>query len=557
MPLFTGNEPGPAVPALSGAAAGALVEARRRIESQELPPKTRQDFTGALNRLLATSSSVPVLSNVWPPSAECVDEIDKWLTEVRQAIPATKTDASRGRAALRAAGVPIRDGRGRPLLDERWTKFLAALDPSFVSALANFPHWCSLLGIGPLEVTADVLAQFEEEFSKGKDTKSARQRFLVIADAWVAAATQAKLLYVPVVDRRYAAHRYRDNGAFSEVFLKSVAEAATNVAPAEGYKSYTDNRRNVVTDSILRMATLGCKQLGIESLSLTDVRVLCDVAFLRAAISRYKSGMDDEQLHAPQAYQMATLAVNIADYHLRWTKLQVEPLSNLAKEHAQEIGSYDIDKLQTLTNFISPAYCRAFRNLPREVFASSGASDRDMLAAMALELGLSFALYPHEIAMSVFLDKVAGPPAHGNQILIYEDQGVGSLVIDIPKTRRGQMRRYPVRGKTLELLGTWRKLTATSTYIFPGRKEPHCKPTTISRAMADLIRQHRQLDVSPSDLPDISAVMVSVLSGNAELGRLHTGRLVRKRDPLLTFIKNMLTTKRTDPVSQKVVGNAD
>lgn len=553
---------------LSASAINVLLVARAEVTAgPEISIKRRDEYRHALGAILKVAGNGAAVRVADRDNLDlgALLELHEWLRALRRADPSLRTVVSRARAAIRAAGIPLPDGRRRPLLSPPWGAAQQILKPKGLwGRLSDFPHWASAAGIAPPDITGGALEAYRVERYAGLQEKGARRCYLIVVDA-VRAALVELGIGAPgdLPGRAYGGYRYcLERVEFDDGYLEELYAAAARITEAcLPYRQPHPGALKINTAFLLRASSAYCSVARVDPKALSSVRILCDPHIARIAVDfvgdRTRQRRPGKHTHG--AYGMILLLCALADSYDDTGPNLRAALRAMRTDYAPPFEiELSVDKQSIVRAFSKPKVATELRRIPHLAFTEAinsvdGPTMPSLVYALALELGLKYGLWPYMLAGCRLRDR-RDDAVPGTLVEIVSDRLAGSVTLIISKTCRGAERTFELAGRTVDLLTAYLNLVrpllpgaASSSHLIPGRGGAGRSPASLSRGIANLVQLRMKRRITAGHLGHIAAtILLSTPGGSRENARIMLGRCFYDHDQLFDTIENWLAVRKSD-----------
>ena len=512
---------------------------------------------------------------------EVIAELDAWLRDVRHTKPWLKSAESRTRAAVRACGAPLPDGRGNIPLPAAWFAVKSAIAEGPWEIIRPFAHDSNNHGAKPFDVTDGLFQDFAKRHIARCEQKSATQTVRAITVTWngIAPGLGLPLLAepLPYVD---CGHYLPNESEFAPTLLDELDRCVRSwtTVPRRGRQLNTKSAAAARYCVLLTIAA-GCKAKGrsvaeFKSLteSLTSDNLIPAFEFMieRAQQQNPIARRTDGAYQACRAVRDAAriiLPVGHAIHgELGRMVLALTPGGrkladddeNKSSGRGQRSRTRKIRlpsprKQQALLPVQDDAYSAGLRSLPYRLYAEMESNEHPdnhlvtvLTHACALEIMMGTSLWPYHIARLTL-------SRHVVEIRDVGERSRWFIHVLAEETNHGQPREYEIVGFSRDILETYIKRIRPmrrwheSDFLFSGKRSVGYHPNALSQAVCRLVTEGTGHRVPAKDLRAAIAVMFGLSqNGSDAIVQKFLARRQTDNDPVINLIAAWRRAKR-DP----------
>lgn len=486
---------------------------------------------------------------------------------------------SHGRLALRAGGVPIRDGHGRKPLSTAWTDSTRKLKLQEWerTALANFAAWCTGQSIEPREVEQSTFDRYEtvhgQTHGRARDSKSGRQQFRALVRVWNEHVHAKRLGGVEHINCEDRTDWYRfPQGEWPEVFRAEVEDWARYAQHCNPKDPTAPKPVGAVTAAnearlIFAMASAYCRQTGLSPASISSISDFVNAEgagkifdFMYRRADRVAGAQSDR---TEGLYQVARLLAKLGKY---WLKLPPLLLVLLLKyRHGLGPSVHQADnriplsegRRRIIAAFSDERLAEKLRDLPTAIYEDFP-FDRMLTDSEVVKYTTAFALSfiwvtraAPKLLVSVKLEDLLYDLEDGAPVVFMRYDRWDATSLRFVGERARLFRLYLKYVRPLQP-------GRSTPYLFPGMSGP-CNANWFSKKIAALTHEHLGVRVTASQV--IAAItMAAALKSSPEMAvGLARWSLKQKRvrpyDAELLEIKRHLAARHVDRLLDAAQGS--
>ena len=375
--------------------------------------------------------------------------------------------------ALKCAGIRAMPGRYRERHAPEWEVLRARLpDRRFQSGLSRFMSFCTERGLGPVDVSAEVVANFGSELDANSLLRDPGGVYRDTCKLWNKAAETVPgwpqlRVAVPVRRRDFALEIDAFPASFRHDFERFLTQAADPDVFSDTYRkpvrplTVRNRRQNIM------MAATALVQTGFPAAQVTGLDVLVDFENAKAALHfLYDRAGGKTTGHI---YQIATLLKTIARHHVCAGEGVVERLRHLCRALKPKAAGLTEKNKRFVRQFADLQKLVSLVTLPRRIIEAAKRQDVERRRdAVKVELAAAVGI---ELIIPIRIDNLAalrldrhlhfvGDRAYLS-IPAHETKNDNAVEAELPPYLVRQLRIYVDKFRPL-------LISSPSPWLFPG-----------------------------------------------------------------------------------------